>query len=341
VIPRAYIVRRIGTACIVVAGVLLITFVAARIIPSDPARLYAGGPRATPAEVQRARTSLGLDLPLPLQFVNYVVKVVRGDFGSSFQTRRPVSQDLEVFLPASLELVFPSMLLALILGIPIGVLAAAARGRALDTLARVVSISGASLPPFWLALIAQLIFGTFINVLPISGQNGDTIIVFNPLRHISGFNLVDAAVTGNWEAFGDTLSHMVLPVAVLAVYPVSLTIRMTRASMIEALSDAYVVAARAAGLGERTILFRLVLKNAVIPTLTVLGLTFAAAFTGTVLVEIIFGWPGVGRYVTDAINDGDFPVILAVTLVGTIAYIAINLCVDLIQAALDPRVRVN
>lgn len=337
----AYLLRRLSTALLVIVGVLLITFVVSRVIPSDPARLYAGGARATPAEVEKAREQLGLNQPLPIQFVTYVVNISHGDFGISLVERRSVSADIKTFLPASLELVIPSMILALLIGIPIGVLSAARRGTWFDGVARVLSISGASLPPFGLALLAQLIFGLAIQVLPISGQNSDTIMIFSPLRRVTGFNVIDSVLTGNWAALTDTLSHMVLPVAVLAAYPVSLTIRMTRAAMLESLSETYVAAARAAGLREKTILFRLVLKNALGPTLTVLGLTFAAAFTGTVLIEIIFGWPGIGRYVTDAIGDGDFPVIMAVTLVGTLAYIVLNLVVDILQAMLDPRIRVG
>jgi peptide/nickel transport system permease protein len=340
-VSATYLVRRLVSAVVVIFGVLVITFIIARVIPNDPARLYAGGARATPAEVAQARAQLGLDQSLPLQFLTYVANISHGDFGVSLVSRRPVAADIRVFLPASLELVIPAMLLALIIGIPVGVLSAAFRGGIFDTFGRVLSISGASLPSFWLALMAQLIFGTLIQILPISGQNSDTILVFGPLHSVTGFNLIDAVLTGNWSAFTDTLTHMVLPVAVLATYPISLTVRMTRAAMLEVLSEPYVVAARASGVAERTVLFRLVLKNALGPTLTVLGLTFAAAFTGTVLIEIIFGWPGIGRYVTDAISDGDFPVIMAVTLVGTIAYIILNLLVDIIQAALDPRIRVG
>jgi peptide/nickel transport system permease protein len=341
VIPLRYLIRRLLAAVVVLFGVLVVTFLVARIIPADSARLYAGGAKASPAQVAEARIELGLDKPLVVQFGIYLEHLSRGDFGISFRTRRPIGDDIRQFLPASLELVIPSMGLALLIGIPVGVMAAARRGHVLDAASRVASISGAALPSFWVALLIQLLFGTAFHVLPISGQNSDDIIVLDPIKQITGFNLLDALVTANWNAVGDTVLHMILPVMVLTIYPVCLTIRMTRAAVLEALSETYVLAARASGLRESTILFRLTLKNAIVPTLTVLGLTFASAFTGTVLIEIIFGWPGVGRYLTEAIADADFPVILAVTTIGTLAYILINLLVDLTQAVLDPRIRLD
>ncbi len=336
----AYLLRRLGLALVVLFGVLVVTFVVARIVPSDPAALYAG-PRPRPEQVAALRQQLGLDQPLWVQFTRYVGSVLRGDFGVSFKSKRSIIEDLRVFLPATLELVVLASLLAVVVGIPVGVWAGARRGRVFDQISRLISLAGVSMPTFWLALLLQLLFFGVLGWLPLSGRVDRSITLSAPIESITGFYLIDAAITGNWRAWRDAALHLVLPVTVLATYPVGLTIRMTRAAMIEVLAEEFVVAARAAGLPERTILFRFALKNAIIPTLTVLGLSFAYSITGAFLVELVFSWPGVGKYVTDAIINVDFPVVMAVTLIVTIIYIAVNLIVDMVQAALDPRVRVG
>jgi peptide/nickel transport system permease protein len=336
-----YVVRRIFLAALVVLGVFVLTFIVSHVVPSDPARLYAGGARASEDEVREARATLGLDKPLPTQFAVFVSDAVRGNFGTSFVTKKPVTADLSVFVPASLELIIPAMLLAFALGVPIGLLAGAARNHPISRISNVVAIGGAALPLFWVALVAQLIFAVSLRVLPVGARVGTETTLFHPVKHITGFNLIDAAITGNWAGWVDSLNHMLLPVAVLTIYPLSLVIRQTGASVSQVMTSTYVTAVRASGLPERTVLFRFVLKNAIVPTLTVLGLTFAGSLTGVVLVETIFSWPGIGRYLTDAILASDYPVILAVTILGAVAYVVINLVVDLLQAAIDPRVRLG
>lgn len=335
-----YLLRRLGLALLVLVGVMAVTFVVSRIVPSDPAALYAG-PRPRADQVAELRVKLGLDQPLPVQFVRYVGDVVSGDLGVSFKTHRPIVEDLKIFLPATLELVILASLLAIVVGIPVGVYAGARRGGAFDQVSHILSISGVSMPTFWLALLLQLLFFGWLGWLPLGGRLSKEIALSTPIETITGFYLLDAALAGNWPAWVDAARHLVLPVFVLATYPVGLTIRMTRAAMIEVQSEVYITAARAAGLPEHTILFQLALKNAIIPTLTVLGLSFAFSITDAFLVELVFSWPGVGKYVTDAILNVDFPVVLAVTLVVTIIYIAVNLTVDMVQAALDPRIRLG
>jgi peptide/nickel transport system permease protein len=335
-----YLLRRLALALIVVAGVLVITFVISRVVPNDPARLYAGA-RARPEQLAAVREQLRLDDPLPAQFVRYVGQLLRGDLGQSFRTKRAIVEDLRAFLPATMELVLLATLLAVAVGIPLGVMSAARRGKMADHLARLVAIAGVSLPAFWLALLAQLVFFGWLGWLPLGGRLGRDILLTQPIQQVTGFHLVDAAVTGNWPAWRDALWHLVLPVAVLATYPVGLVARMTRAAMIEVLNETYVTAAEASGLPRRQVLFRFALKNAIIPTLTVLGLTFAFSVTGAVLVEIVFSWPGVGKYVTDAIVAADYPVVVAVTLVVTVIYVLVNLVIDLLQAALDPRIELR
>ena len=335
-----YLLRRLALAVFVVLGVLLITFVVSRVVPGDPARLYVGT-RASPEALQQARADLGLDDPLPQQFVRYVVNSARGEFGYSFRTKRPIIDDLKIRLPATMELVVLAMALAIAVGVPVGVLAAANFGRPVDRFVRVISIAGVSMPAFWLALLLQLTFFLWLNLLPLGGRISQTVSFTDPITRITGFHLIDAALTGNWVAWRDAAWHAILPAVVLATFPISLAVRMTRASMLDVLSETYIAAARAAGLGEAEILFKLALKNAVVPTMTVMGLIFAFSITGAVLVETIFKWPGLGSYMLDAILDDDVPVLFAVTLVVTVIYIVINLLVDFIQAGLDPRIRIG
>jgi len=335
-----YLLRRIGLSFLVLFGVLLITFVISRLLPADPTVLIAG-PRANQQARAQIRQELRLDDPIPVQFIAYAGDVLTGDLGVSFRSKRPILDDLKIFLPATLELVIPAILLAVLIGIPVGIYGASGRGGVFDQVGRVTTVAGVSIPAFWLALILQLIFALWLGWLPLNGRLDREIAILSPIETHTGFYLIDAAITGNWVAWWNALKHMILPVAVLATYPIALVTRMTRTAMIEALGQEYVTAARAAGLPERLILFRLTLKNALIPTLTVLGLVFAFSITGSVLIEVVFQWPGLGKYITDAIVSVDFPVIMAVTLVVTLLYIAVNLAVDLAQAGLDPRIRLK
>ncbi|MGB0385592.1 MAG: ABC transporter permease [Ardenticatenaceae bacterium] len=335
-----YFLRRLGLGVFVLVGVLVITFVVSRMIPADPTVLFAG-PRSSPEVRARIRAELGLDDPIPVQFVRYTTGVLQGDLGMSFRSKRPIIEDLKVFLPATLELVIPTILLSIVIGVPLGIYGAAGRGGKFDQFGRLITVAGVSMPAFWLGLLLQLCFGLWLEWLPLSGRISREITISNPIETITGFYLIDAAVGSNWEAWWDALRHMILPVFVLATYPIALVSRMTRTSMIEVLSEQYVTAARAAGVSKNMILFRLALKNALIPTLTVLGLVFAFSITGSVLIEVVFQWPGLGKYITDAIISVDFPVIMAVTLIVAIIYIVINLVVDLAQASLDPRIRLD
>ena len=335
-----YLLRRLGLGVLVVIGVLMVSFVVSQVVPRDPARLYLG-PRARPEKLEEVRELLGLNESLPRQFVRYVSNTMRGELGLSFRTKRPVLEDIKIRLPATMELVLLSMFFALIFGIPVGVLGAAQRGKIFDQLSRIITIGGVSIPGFWMALLLQLLFFLHLGWLPLGGRISQDTLLNNPIETITGFYLIDAAVTGNWVAWRDAALHIIMPVCVSSIYPFSIAVRMTRASMIDVLSETYVTAARAAGLTEREILFKLALKNGIVPTLTVMGLVFAYAITGTVLVEIVFTWPGMGGYMADAILNLDIYVLFGVTLVVTIIYIVINLLVDVIQAALDPRVRLG
>ncbi len=329
--------RRLGMTVLVIICVSMITFMATRFLPADPAALYAG-PRASADKIAEVRSQLGLDKPVALQYFSFAGDALRGDFGISFRTRQPISADIKRFLPATLELVFSAMALAIIIGIPLGVVAALHPGGVVDQLTRLLAISMASIPSFWVAMILQLIFFKWLDWLPLSGQVSTETMLFNPIEPITGMGTLDALLGRNWVGFRDACLHLILPALTLSLYPIGLTLRMTRSSMGVVMKERYITTARAMGISTTQILFKFALKNALAPVLTVLGLTFAFSLTGAVLVEVIFDWPGIGAYVTAAILAVDFPVIMAVTLVGTIVYIVVNLLVDMTQAMLDPRV---
>ena len=336
-ISLSYILRRIVMAAVVLISVSILTFLASRLLPSDPAALFAG-PRPTAEQMELATQKLGLDKPLVQQYAIFAKNVLTGDFGVSFRTKRSIASDLGTFLPATLELIAGSMLITIFVGIPIGVLASARQNGWFDQFSRFVAIGGVSIPVFGLAMLLQLLFFRWLHWLPLSGRLSRDVSLFNPIKPVTGFNTIDAVLQGNWIGFFDALDHLILPAAALSVYPVGLAIRMTRASMGETLKERFITAARSMGHTSSTILFKLALKNALAPTLTVLGLSFAYSLTGAFLIEVIFAWPGLGKYVTDAILDLDFPVIMAVTLVATGFYVMINVFVDIAQAALDPRI---
>ena len=328
-----YLLRRLLTGLTVVLGVITITFIVARLVPSDPAALYAG-PRARPAQLEQVRQDLNLDAPVVEQYVTYLGDLATGDLGISFATRRPSADDLWQFLPATLELALVATAVATALGIPLGVWAAARRGRFTDLLMRLVAVTSVSVPVFWSALILQLFFASELGWFPLAGRTSSDTSFDEP----TGFALLDATLSGDPGNLADVLLHLAMPTAVMAAYPLGLTIRLIRGSMIEVLSEPYIEAARLAGVAERTVLFRLALKNALAPALTILGLTFAYSVSSAFLVESVFNWPGLGRYLTDAIVRVDFPVITAAALVITVIYVVVNLVLDLVQARLDPRV---
>lgn len=324
-----------------IVGVLVITFLAIRILPADPAVVMAGGDRASPAEIQRQRERLGLDQPLLAQFGTYVSQIARGDLGESYVTHNPVIEDIAEYLPLTLELVIPALVIALAFGVPVGLWAGSRSQSRTDRYLRLIAISGAAIPSFWAGMMGQLIFARWLDFLPVAGVTTAEVAVLHPITSITGFHLIDAALQGNWIAWLDVATHMILPVAALTIHPMSLVIRMTRAAVEEVMNEPYVTAARAAGIREREILFRDVLKNAISPTLTVIGLAFASALMWTLLIEVVFAWPGLGEYLRAAILQSDFPAILGIALTAALIYIAINFTIDVVQAMLDPRIRMG
>jgi ABC-type dipeptide/oligopeptide/nickel transport system permease component len=332
-----YILKRLVMSTLVLLGLSIITFALARVVPSDPAALYVG-PRARAEQVEAMTIKLGLDKPLYVQYLRYLRDALHGDLGISIATKRPVVQEITERLPGSLELLAVGMSLAAVVGVILGVLSAHLQGSPFDTLMRITSLVGVSLPSFWLALLLQIIFYRQLGWFPITGRLDTTLRFTHPIEHITGFFLLDSLVTGNWVVFKDVAWHIALPAATLAAYPMGLVARMTRATMLEVLSQDYIRTARAYGVKEGFVIGVYSLKNALGPTLTVIGLSLAYALTGTFFVETIFNWPGLGIFTSHSLLSVDYPAIMGVTLFAAVGYITINLIVDLLQAWIDPRI---
>jgi ABC-type dipeptide/oligopeptide/nickel transport system permease component len=335
-----FFLRRVGTSLFVLIGVSIITFFLARVVPSNPAALYIG-PKARAEDIARVTIQLGLDKPLPVQYVVYMNQLLHGDLGNSISTKRPITQELADRIPATMELLFSGMFLAVLVGVPMGVLSARSQGKPLDLSVRTLSIVGVSMPAFFLGLILQIIFFRNLHLLPLAGQVSGDLRFSHPLTNITDFILLDSLLTSNWVTLKDAFLHLMLPSITLAAYPIGLIARMTRAAMLEVLEQDYIRTARAYGIRQRIVIYLYALKNAISPTLTVIGLTFAFALTGTFFVEIIFDWPGLGMFTVRSLLSLDYPAIMGMTLFGSTGYVMINLIVDLLQAWIDPRISLN
>jgi peptide/nickel transport system permease protein len=335
-----YVVRRIALAALVVAGVVVLTFVIARVVPGDPAASWAG-PHVSRAELARVRHELGLDLPLPAQIARYFGGVVEGDWGTSIHTHQPVLSDLMDRAPASIELVTVALLISLVVGIPLGLVSAKWPRRAADGVIRVGAVLGVSMPAFWMALILQLVFFQRLGWLPVAGQYDPNLDYTHPLIQYTRMVVVDATITGNWVVLRSALAHLVLPAVVIASYPAGVITRMVRASVLDSVGEDHVRMVRALGFPERSVFGRFALKLSLNPILAVVALVFAYSLANTFLVESIFDWPGLGSYAANAISSLDTPAIVGVTLFVAIVYVLANLAVDLVQAYLDPRIRLR
>jgi peptide/nickel transport system permease protein len=318
-------------------GVTLISFVISHAVPADPIVSNLGQQASQRPEIVAAfRAKWGLDRPLYEQYLTFVTNLTHGDLGTSINTRRPVGTDVAQFLPATVELSTVSILFALIIGLPLGVLAAVYRDGPIDHLARVVSLVGVSIPIFWLAAVSLVIFYATLQIAVGPGRLGPQIQT-PPLR--TGLITIDSLLAGDLAAFRSALEHLVLPGLVLGSSVMGLITRVTRSSLLEVLGQDYVRTARAKGLVEHLVISRHALRNALIPTVTVLGLAYGSLLSGAVLTETIFAWPGLGRYAYQSAVSNDFPSILGVTFVIALIYILINLLVDLTYALLDPQIR--
>ncbi len=329
----SFLVRRILALIPVLFGVILVIFLISHIIPGDPARLLAG-PRATEEIVQNIREDYGLDKPIYVQFYVYLRDLTRGDLGQSILTRRPVARDLLRYFPATFELTTVSVVLASVLGIPLGVLSAVYKDRTADHLIRIFSITGISMPVFWLGLLLLLIFYLNLGIAPDPGR-----ISGAAPTHITGLYVLDSILTGNLRALFSSIAHLILPSITLSWYALARIVRMARSSTLEVLEKDYIRTARAKGLTGRPILFKHALRNSILPTITVIGLLYGELLGGAVVTEIIFNWPGMAQYMVSSMKTLDYPAVMGVTLVITLAYVIANLLVDLSYGFIDPRIR--
>jgi len=316
-------------------GLLCLTFAISHVMPGDPARL-AAGPDANQSMVDTVRARYGLDRPLTVQFARYVGGLARGDLGESLRSRNTVRDDLLRYFPNTFELVTLALLLAVALGVPLGMLSAAYRDTWIDHWTRVVSVSGVALPAFWLGLMLQLLLALHMGWLPLGGRLGLTAAPPAPVTHLL---FVDAALRGEWRILGDALAHAVLPVVTLCFPALASILRVNRAEMLETLGQDYIKTARAQGFSGFRVVTRYALRNAMIPTLTMIGLRYGWMLGGTILVETVFDWPGIGLYAVNAAVSSDFQPIMGVTLLIGLNVMLANLLVDLAYGWLDPRIR--
>ncbi|WP_374441979.1 ABC transporter permease [Stella sp.] len=330
-----YILRRIGLAGLMLFGLVCLTFVIANIAPSDPAAL-AAGPDAGRSQIEQLRREYGLDRPLHEQFVRYVSDLARFEFGRSIATGRPVGTDLARYFPATLELCLVAMAVGLLLGVPLGVVSALHKDGPIDHVTRIFAVSGVALPPFWFGLLLQLAFAAWLGWLPTSGR----LSVFTePMEPITGLLLVDSLLAGNGRMFAEAASYIVLPALVLSFPCLAQILRVNRSEMVEALRADYIVSARAHGVRPRRIVVVHALKNAMLPTLAIIGLRWGWMMSSTVLVETVFDWPGTGLYAVSSAIAGDFKPVMGVTLIVGLNFMIANLVVDLLYGVLDPRLR--
>jgi len=330
----AYIARRLLLAVIVLIGMSLFVFIISHAVPGDPVRL-ASGPHAKAEQIESLRRELGFDKPLYVQYLIYMKGLLRGNMGISVSTRRPVANEIFEFLPATIELSIFALIISVVAGVVLGIISAVKRNSVTDHVLRIVSLSGASIPSFWLGLLLVLFFYKFLNILPIAGR---IAIGVNPPVKITGLYILDSILSLDWIAFKSSIAHIILPSLTLGYSSMGVFTRMARSSVLEVLGTDYIRTARAKGLKERIVIYKHALRNAILPILTLVGLQCAYLLGGTVLTETIFSWPGIGSYSVTAIMNLNFPAIMGVTLTITTIFVLINLVTDLLYAAADPRI---
>ena len=315
-------------------GVSIVVFFMVRAIPGDPAQIMLGQ-QATQEQVQQIRENMGLDKPIFVQYGLFLKDALRGDLGDSIVTGRPVTTELLTRLPATLELTAFAMLIAILVGIPVGVISAVRQYSLLDKTTSVLALTGISMPIFWLAMILVVIFGVNLELLPFPGRLDPT----TGITAITGLVLVDSLLTLNFAGFWDGLLHLIMPALALATIPMAVIMRMTRSSMLEVMNEDYVRTARAKGVVPWRVVFKHALRNAMLPTITVIGLQTGLLMGGAIITETIFSWPGIGLYTYNSISSRDYASIQGVVLYAALLFVLINLLVDILYAILDPRVR--
>jgi peptide/nickel transport system permease protein len=332
-----YILRRLILAIPMLLGITLVLFIIYNLVQVDPLVMIVGERAMDKPEIVAAATARwGLDRPVWEQYLRYVTNMLRGDFGNSFLTKRPVLTDIIQFLPATIELAFSSLLFAVVLGIPLGIIAGVKHRSIFDRVVWFISLINASLPPFWTGLIFLTIFYFNLGIAPGPGRLDPRMT--SPER-ITGLYTVDTLLQGNIAAFGSALHHLVLPTLILGGFTLALVIRVTRAAIIDEMRRDYIRTARGKGLSERRVVIFHALRNVLIPLVTILGLAFAGLLSGAVMTETVFDWPGLGQYLVKAAVSLDYPAIQGGTLLIAVIYIVVNMTVDILYGVLDPRVR--
>src|SRR2546429_3766718 len=332
------IAKRMSAAVPSLVGVIIVTFLLTRALPGDPAAYFAG-PAATAEAIEQIRVTLGLDQPLYVQFIRYVRDLAHGDLGSSLTTGQSVVQELKSRLPASAELTLLGLIVSIAIAVPLGILAATRPGSIIDHCCRVIATAGVSLPVFFTGLILVYVFYYLLGLAP--APLGRLDVFFSPPPHVTGFYLIDSALAGNGELFLAALKQLILPALTLGIFSLAPIARMTRASMLAALSSDFVRTARASGLTPFTVVITYAFRNAMLPVITTLGMVFSFLLGANVLVEKVFAWPGIGSFAVEALIASDFAPLQGFVLTMAVMYVVLNLFIDVLYGLIDPRARVE
>lgn len=332
----AYIIRRIFILIPTLLGVSLIVFLMLRLTPGDPAELMLGE-RATEESLHQVREHLGLNEPLHVQYGLFMKRLMKGDLGETIFTRQKVWVEIKHRFPATMELAFCALFISVVMGIVLGIISATKQYSVFDYLSMLAALTGVSMPIFWLGLVLMLVFSVNLGWLPISGR----LSVFTNLEVVTNFYVLDAIITQNWVAFKDAVWHLIMPAVTLSTIPTAIIARMTRSSMLEVLRQDYIKTAKAKGLSSFKVVYKHALRNALIPVVTTIGLQFGVLLCGAILTETIFAWPGVGKWMYDAVMQRDYMVIQGGTLIIATIFIVINLMVDLLYAVINPKISIK
>jgi len=328
-----YIIRRLVEEITVLLGVSILVFMLLRLIPGDPA-IAMLGERATPEKIAQVRERLGLNRPLPEQYVIWMSKVLQGDFGNTIRGNVPVANEIKNRFPATIELSLAALTIAVLVGLPVGIISALNRNSIIDTVSMFSALFGVSIPIFVLGLLLIFFVGVRLDLLPFIGRLDIDI----ELEKVTGLNTVDALITGNGKAFINAVKHLILPAVTLATIPVAIIARITRSAMLEVLNQDYIRTARAKGLANYQVVMTHAFRNALLPVVTIIGLQLGTLLSGAVLTETIFSWPGIGKWLFDSIQGRDYPTVQAITLLIAVIYVGVNLGVDVLYAVIDPRI---
>lgn len=332
----AKVAKTLGTIAVTMLGLLFVTFVIGRIMPIDPV-IAIVGERASKETYDAAYAAMGLDRPVLIQFLYYLWDVLQGDFGQSLLNARPVSEDIRRVFPATLELATLGTIIGIVIGVPLGVIAAVKRGTWIDQIARLIALIGYSMPIFWLGLIGLLVFYGILGWVGGPGRVG--IFYVDMVPPVTGMILIDSLLDGNWEIFQNAVSHIILPASLLGYYSLAYISRMTRSFMLEQLSAEYITTARVKGLSERSVVWVHAFGNIRVQLITVIALSYAGLLEGSVLTEIIFAWPGIGSYITTALLSADMNAVLGGTVVVGLVFVCLNIFSDLLYKFFDPRAK--